>query len=142
MMYIPDTNAWIRFLNPGPSLVKKRLASTDPALLRFCSVVKAELYFGAENSTRKSANLAMLDELFVGIESLPFDDQSAMQYGKIRATLKRAGMPIGPNDLMIASVALVHQAVLVTHNVAEFSRVDGLQIENWEAGQPSITGHS
>ncbi len=131
-MYIPDTNTWIRFLNPEPNPVKKRLSSTDPACLRFCSVVKAELYFGAENSARKSENLATLNDLFVGIESLPFDDHAAMEYGKIRAALKKAGTPIGPNDLMIASIALVHQAVLVTHNVGEFSRVEGLQIEDWE----------
>jgi len=131
-MYIPDTNTWIRFLNPEPNPAKKRLCSTDPACLRFCSVVKAELYFGAENSARKSENLANLDDLFAGIESLPFDDRAAVEYGKIRADLKRAGAPIGPNDLMIASVALVHQAVLITHNVREFSRVEGLQIEDWE----------
>ncbi len=128
-----DTNTWIRFLNPEPNPVKKRLASTDPALLRFCSVVKTELYFGAENSTRKSENLATLKRLFAGIESLSFDDQAAIQYGKIRAALRRAGTPIGPNDLMIASVALAHQAVLVTHNVSEFSRVEGLRIEDWES---------
>jgi tRNA(fMet)-specific endonuclease VapC len=132
-MFIPDTNTWIRFLNPEPNPVKQRLSATDPALLRFCSVVKAELYFGAENSARKSENLATLSDLFVGIESLPFDDQAASQYGKIRTALKRAGMPIGPNDLMIASVALAHQAVLVTHNVGEFSRVAGLKIQDWES---------
>lgn len=131
-MYLPDTNTWIRFLNPEPNPVKQRLTSTDSVLLRFCSVAKAELYFGAENSTRKSENLAMLKDLFAGIESLPFDDQAAIHYGKIRAALKKAGTPIGPNDLMIASVALARQAVLVTHNVGEFSRVEGLQIEDWE----------
>lgn len=131
-MYMPDTNTWIRFLNPDPTPVKQLLTSIDPALLRLCSVVKAELYFGAENSTRKSENLATLKNLFAGIESLPFDDQAAIQYGKIRAALKIAGTPIGPNDLMIASIALARQAVLVTHNVGEFSRVEGLQIEDWE----------
>ena len=132
-MYIPDTKTWIRFLNPDPNPVKQRLTSIDPVLLRFCSVVKAELYFGAENSTRKSENLATLKDLFAGIESLPFDDLAANQYGKIRAALKRAGTPIGPNDLMIASIALAREAVLITHNMGEFSRVEGLQIEDWES---------
>jgi tRNA(fMet)-specific endonuclease VapC len=131
-MYLLDTNTWIRFLNREPNPVKQRITSTDPKFLRFCSVVKAELYFGAENSTRKSENLATLKSLFAGIESLPFDDPAAIKYGKIRAALKKAGTPIGPNDLMIASIAMARQAVLVTHNIAEFSRVEGLQIDDWE----------
>ena len=64
--------------------------------------------------------------------SLPFDDDAARKYGEIRSALSRLGKPIGPNDLMIAATALVHGAVLITHNTREFSRVEGLQIEDWE----------
>jgi tRNA(fMet)-specific endonuclease VapC len=133
MIYLPDTNVWIRFLNPGESAVKRRLASVDETRLRLCSVVKAELYCGAEKSGRKTKNLATLDELFSGIESFPFDDAAARQYGMVRAALSLTGTPIGPNDLMIAAIALTHAAVVVTHNLREFSRVPGLQLEDWEA---------
>ena len=64
---------------------------------------------------------------------MPFDDEAARQYGIIRASLARLGTPIGPNDLMIASIALAQRAVVVTHNIGEFRRVGGLEIEDWES---------
>ncbi|ABQ25342.1 type II toxin-antitoxin system VapC family toxin [Geotalea uraniireducens] len=132
MIFLPDTNAWIRFLNPGENRVKEHFLTVDPVTMRFCSVVKAELYYGALKSSRSEENLALIEELFANFESLTFDDDAARRYGEIRATLSRQGTPIGPNDLMIASIASVHGAVVVTHNSREFSRVDGLKIEDWE----------
>jgi len=64
--------------------------------------------------------------------SLPFDDAAALVYGEIRSTLEKAGTPIGPNDLMIASIARTHGVILVTHNLKEFSRVPGLELEDWD----------
>lgn len=132
MMLLPDTNVWIRFLNPGSNRVKEHLLAADPKDLRLCSVVKAELYYGAMKSSRTVENLALLDDLFQSITSIPFDDPAARKYGEIRSNLARQGTPIGPNDLMIAATAAVHSAVVVTHNTREFSRVDGLQIVDWE----------
>lgn len=132
MIFLPDTNAWIRFLNPGANHVKEHFLSLDPSVIRICSVVRAELYYDAMKSSRAAENLSLLDGLFVNFESLSFDDDAARKYGEIRSTLARIGTPIGPNDLMIASVASVHKAVVVTHNTLEFSRVTGLQIEDWE----------
>jgi len=133
MIYLPDTNAWIGFLNADSSKVQQRLKTTESSEIRLCSVVKAELYFGAERSNRREENLRLLDELFAGIESVNFDDAAAKKYGKIRSDLAFKGTPIGPNDLMIASIALVNDMVLVTHNTREFSRVATLKIEDWEA---------
>ena len=65
--------------------------------------------------------------------SLPFDDQAALFYGQIRAQLATLGTPIGPLDLQIAAIALANNLTLVTHNTREFRRVEGLQIEDWEA---------
>ncbi len=132
MIFLPDTNVWIRFLNPGENRVKDHFLSADPSTIRLCSVVKAELFFGAMKSTRIPENLALLDELFADFESFSFDDDAARQYGEIRSDLARKGTPIGPNDLMIAAIASVHQAVLVTHNTREFARVTGLTVEDWE----------
>ena len=64
--------------------------------------------------------------------SLPFDDQAASIYGQIRADLAGKGLSIGPNDLMIAAIALAKGVTLVTHNTREFNRVAGLSIEDWE----------
>jgi tRNA(fMet)-specific endonuclease VapC len=132
MIYLPDTNAWIRFLNAEGSKVQQRLQTINSCKIRLCSVVKAELYFGAERSSRREENIRLLNELFSGIVSLDFDDAAAVQYGKIRGDLTSAGTPIGPNDLMIAAIALANEMVLVTHNTREFSRVVSLKIEDWE----------
>ncbi len=64
--------------------------------------------------------------------SAPFDDASAEAYGRLRADLAAEGMLIGPNDLMIAAIALTHGLIVVTHNTAEFSRVAGLTLEDWQ----------
>ncbi|MBC8416990.1 MAG: type II toxin-antitoxin system VapC family toxin [Desulfobacterales bacterium] len=132
MIFLPDTNVWIRFLNPGENLVKDRFLSADPSTIWLCAVVKAELFFGAMKSSRIPENLALLDELFADFESVSFDDAAARKYGEIRSDLARKGTPIGPNDLMIAAIASVHEAVLVTNNTREFNRVTGLKVEDWE----------
>jgi len=132
MIYLPDTNAWIRFLNPGPSPVKGRFLAVDHSVIRLCSIVKAELYFGAMKGSRKNENLELLDALFAEFPSLPFGDDAALEYGRIRSLLARQGTPIGPNDLLIASIAIAYEAVLVTHNIREFSRIPHLKIEDWE----------
>ncbi|MGB7512494.1 MAG: type II toxin-antitoxin system VapC family toxin [Pelodictyon phaeoclathratiforme] len=131
-MWIPDTNVWIRYLNPQSSPVKSCFLRYSVDRIFLCDVVKAELYFGAYKSTRRDENLALLDELSNGFLSLPFDGNAARQFGKIRAELARAGTPIGPYDLQIAAIALSRGLTLVTHNTREFSRVAGLYLEDWE----------
>ncbi len=70
---------------------------------------------------------------FAQLPSLPFGDDAIMHYGEIRAFLAKAGTPIGPNDLLIAAIAKAHQVTLVTHNTAEFSRVPGILLADWQA---------
>lgn len=65
-------------------------------------------------------------------QSLPFDVQAAEVYGSVKAYLDKLGTPIGPNDLMIASISLANKLILVTHNMREFNRVLWLQLEDWE----------
>jgi len=131
-MWIPDTNVWIRYLNPQPSSVKAHFLRHPANRIFLCDIVKAELYFGAFKSTRRDENLALLDELSNGFLSLPFDGNAARHFGRIRAELTKAGTPIGPYDLQIAAIALSHNFTLVTHNTREFSRVAGLCFEDWE----------
>jgi tRNA(fMet)-specific endonuclease VapC len=131
-MYLLDTNACIHLLrNTSPRLLE-RSQRHDPAEIKLCSVVKAELFYGARRSTQREANLSLLQRFFIPFECVSFDDDSADHYGRIRVELERAGMIIGPNDLMIAAIALAHGLVLVTHNTSEFSRIAGLPIEDWE----------
>jgi tRNA(fMet)-specific endonuclease VapC len=97
-----------------------------------CSVVKAELFYGAMRSNNPDRSIAQQQDFLNRFISLPFDDQSAVIYGQIRAQLAVSGTPIGPNDLLIASIALANNLILVTHNTREFSRVEGLRLEDWE----------
>ena len=132
MKYMPDTNVWIKYLNRPDSPVKQKIFSLSPSDILFCSVVKSELYFGAYKSNKKEANLVLLAELFSQFDSLAFDDYAADIYGQIRTDLSTKGTPIGPNDLMIASIAVANNVIMVTHNLREFSRVPGLRLMDWE----------
>lgn len=97
------------------------------------SVTSFELWFGAAYSDRIEANKQALSYFLEGFEILPFDGEDARIAGTIRSDLRRRGRPIGTYDVLIAAQALRHDALLVTANVREFSRVPDLRWENWEA---------
>jgi tRNA(fMet)-specific endonuclease VapC len=132
MTYLLDTNAWIQFLNIPNSAVTQRLKLLQPNDVRLCTVVMAELYYGAWKSSRYENNLARVQGLWSQFEIVDFDQRSASAYGRIRANLESQGTPIGGNDLLIAAITLAHDLILVTHNIREFTRVEGLAIEDWE----------
>lgn len=132
MRYLLDTNACIRFLSGrAPSLVE-RLGQHRPSEIAVCSVVKAELYYGAAKSRDPARTLAEQREFLSRFRSYEFDDRAAEAAARIRADLEAPGTPIGPHDTQIAAIALAHDLVLVTHNVKEFGRVEGLRLEDWE----------
>jgi tRNA(fMet)-specific endonuclease VapC len=132
MTWLLDTNACIRYLNGQSDSLRDRIEAAAPADLVVCSIVKAELYYGAARSTDPLRTLALQKTFLSRFVSLPFDDAAAEHYGRIRADLAHQGTPIGPNDFLIASIALANAVTLVTHNVSEFSRVAGLAVEDWE----------
>ena len=130
-MWLLDTNVCVALINRSDEQAAAHLLQHAPGSVRLCSVVKAELHFGAQNSARLSENLQRIEIFCRAFESLPFDDESARHYGIVRAQLRREGRPIGGNDLMIASIAIANSHVLVTRNAREFSRVAGLEVERW-----------
>jgi tRNA(fMet)-specific endonuclease VapC len=93
--------------------------------------VKAELWHGAQKYGRRERRLMALDTLFRPFDYLPFDDAAAQCYATIRHELEEKSMMIGPNDLKIASICLTHRLTLAASNTREFSRVAGLQVEDW-----------
>ncbi len=129
-LHLLDTNIWIAIAKGDPSTLAK-LRALRPAQVASCSVVKAELLFGARKSRRVAENLDGFHRLLEPFVSLPFDDAAADHYGLVRASLERAGTPIGANDLLIAATALAHDCRLVTRNQREFERVVGLRVESW-----------
>lgn len=130
-MYLLDTNFCIEILNRKDSLATKKLTSVSPSLIRLCSIVKAELFHGAYKSGRDS-NINLVRNFCSMFASLPFDDRAADVYGQIRSGLEKQGKLIGPNDLLIASIAVAHNTTLITHNVSEFSRILNLKVEDWQ----------
>jgi len=132
MKYLLDTNTCINYLNGKSERLKQKFVSQNPKTISLCSIVKAELYFGAYKSNFPEKNIIKVKQFLNYFNSYPFDDNSADYYGRIRNQLEKIGKPIGPNDLFIASIALANDAILVTHNTREFERVEGLKIVDWE----------
>lgn len=132
MAYLLDTNTCIRYLTGRSINIRSRLQATPKQEIVVCSVVKAELFYGAMKSAAPQPTLAKQLRFLNNFISLPFDDAAAEVYGRERARLAKLGTPVGPNDLFIAAIAIANQLILVTHNTREFSRVAGLQIEDWE----------
>jgi tRNA(fMet)-specific endonuclease VapC len=136
MAYLLDTNACVRLLNRSSPAVVERFKLETPGSISLCSVVKAELLYGARKSHQVARNLASLNAFFAPMDSAPFDDEAADHYGMIRADLARMGTPIGANDLLIAAIARAHDLTVVTNNTDEFTRVVGLRVEDWESAGP------
>jgi tRNA(fMet)-specific endonuclease VapC len=132
MIYLLDTNTCIGYINRRNLPVYRKITSLSPEDVYICDIVKFELYYGAYNSSRPAENLENLRKFFGDFVSLPFDGQAAVIYGRVRAQLKKMGTPIGSYDLQIAAITLANNLTLVTHNIREFERVEGLQIEDWE----------
>ena len=132
-MFLLDTNLCIHLLNQRHPGILQHFQQHSPGEIALCSIVKAELLYGARHSKRVEANLQLLAKFFAPLVSLAFDDRCAEEAGLIRADLAGQGSPIGANDLLIAATARAHDAVLVTHNSGEFARVTGLRLEDWEA---------
>ena len=131
-MYLLDTNTCIHFLNGSNATVAKQMRSLSPSSISLCSIVKAELLYGARHSVRVEDNLRLLNGFFAPLSSLSFDDRCAEEYGIIRAQLATQGSIIGPNDLLIAAIARACDVTLVTHNTGEFGRISGLRLIDWE----------
>ena len=132
MRYLLDTNVCAMYMNGRSQAVRDRVLSTLTDEMAVCSVVKAELFYGAMRSNDPTRTLERQQGFLNRFTSLPFDDEAALIFGRIRASLAAAGTPIGAYDLQIAAIALSHNLTLITHNTAEFSRVDSLQLEDWE----------
>jgi tRNA(fMet)-specific endonuclease VapC len=133
MSHLLDTNSCIDHLRHGQaSKVTAKLNAAPAGTIFLCSVVVAELIYGGWRSSNPAATLSQARTFCASLISLPFEDRAAEEYGQIRAHLDNLGKPIGPNDLLIASIARANSLTLVTHNTGEFSRVPGLQIEDWQ----------
>ena len=128
MKFLFDTNAVITFLNGKSLVLRNRISRVEPTDFAMCSVVWAELYFGAAKSREKHKTLEKVNDFAATFQNLDFDKDATQHYGEIRADLEKNGNIIGPNDFMIAFIARSKNLVLITNNIDEFKRVKDLRI--------------
>jgi tRNA(fMet)-specific endonuclease VapC len=132
-MYLLDTNVCIEIIK-GRSTIRARfqLAATEGISLFVSSVSTFELWYGVEKSDRQQVNRRLVESFLAGpLQVLSFDEEDAERAGEVRSVLELQGKMIGPFDTLIAGQALRHKLILVTANTREFSRVKGLELENW-----------
>jgi len=115
----------------GNTDVLQRYFSNKDYGVAISSITVAELYYGVFNSKHIEKNGTNLTNFLIGFTLIDFDSGDAMEYGRICADLRKKGTPIGQMDMLIAAQAKSKELTLVTNNIGEFERVDGLQIEDW-----------
>lgn len=130
MRYMLDTNTLIYLINRRSVNAFSRFQQHPLSALSASSISVAELEFGAAKSG-SSRNKRAMDTFLQLLHRPAFDEKAATSYGVIRASLEARGTPIGPLDTLIAAHALSLNSIIVTNNVREFSRVPGLQVEDW-----------
>jgi tRNA(fMet)-specific endonuclease VapC len=127
--WLIDTNTFIAVLKSSSPALLARIKAQKPEEFGLSVIVYHELIYGAAKSSRPEQNRAMIEAMAFPL--VPFEAIDAHASGLIRGQLAKEGTPIGPLDVLIAGQALARDLVLLTNNGREFSRVKGLQQENW-----------
>ncbi len=131
MSYLLDTNTCIYIIKKKPKSTLERLREISLDQLSISAITVAELEYGVRKSSYPDKNKIALNEFLIPISILNFDYAATIQYGIIRNDLEKKGTPIGPLDMLIAAHAISMRLTLVTNNEKEFSRIEGLSLENW-----------
>lgn len=131
MTYMLDTNICIYAIKNRPKQVFAKIKENLFCGLCISAITLGELERGVEKSRFPERNRAALLQFLSILDVLPFDDDAAVEYGKVCADLQRKGTPIGTMDMLIAGHARAENVILVTNNTREFERVENLRLENW-----------
>ena len=131
MKLMLDTNICIYIIKQQPSAVLKHFLEYQIGDIGTSSITLSELRYGVARSKHKEKNTKALDQFIIPLDIALFDEKAALAYGGIRATLEKAGTPIGAMDMLIAAHAVSLGVTLVTNNTREFSRIPGLRIVDW-----------
>ncbi|NNU37732.1 type II toxin-antitoxin system VapC family toxin [Rhizobium sophorae] len=133
--HLIDTNAVIALIGRKSDMLLARVMDSDEGSIGLSTVVMHELYYGAYKSAKISYNLQTLRLFMADFPPVGFEREDALASGEIRAALAAKGTPVGSYDVLIAAQARTRDLVLVTNNVGEFRRVDGLRVEDWTVGR-------
>ena len=131
MKFLLDTNICIYIIKRKPAHILHKFNSFSVGEIGIPAIVTAELLFGVQNSAYPERNRQALSNFLRPFEIIDFNYQAALSYAIIRQQLQSIGKPIGPLDMLIAAQALSLDVALITNNVREFERVQGLTVENW-----------
>lgn len=131
MKYMLDTNICIYIIKKKPESILNKLHSNMNDGIAISTITLAELMYGVQASSFPEKNTVALHQFLAIVEILPFDDEAAIEYGEICASLRRLGTPIGTMDMLIAAHARSKGLTIITNNEREFKRVDRLTLENW-----------
>ena len=130
-IYYLDTNICIFYIRGKNIELRKKVDAIDTDHIKIPVMVKGELLVGAEKSKWREKTLAETLAFLMPYEVVPFEDSMLKTYARIRAALELKGQKIGYNDTLIAATVMAGNGILVTNNIGEFSRIDGLQCEDW-----------
>ncbi len=130
LKYLLDTNIISELVRNPQGIIRDRIVVVGEDAICTSIIVSSELHFGVDK--KGSIRLRnQLEAILSTIVIIPFEEPADRQYAALRIVLEKAGTPIGPNDMLIASQAMSHGLTLVTANIREFSQVQGLAVENW-----------
>jgi len=130
-MRLIDTSICVAILRGRSPRVPPRFRAAITSGVVVSSITAAELYYGLARSGDPTQERRNLDNLFGSVDIIPFGTKAAEAFGVLRRHLERRGERIGQFDLLIAAHAIAENAILVTNNTREFSRVPTLMIEDW-----------
>ena len=133
MLRFLDTDICVAFLRGSSTSVRDQLLRYPKSTMRLPAIVVAELYFGLEKTTSRRRHALAVQQFIGSFQIAPFALEAASQYGRIRALLESKGQPIGANDYAVAATVIAEKGILVTGNVREFKKIQGLNLENWLA---------
>jgi tRNA(fMet)-specific endonuclease VapC len=131
MIYFLDTNICIYAVKGEFPGIRRQMQSLTPEMIRIPSMVKAELLVGARKSTNPQRALLVVEKFLSPYAIVPFCERAAVVYSVLRSELEKKGKTIGPYDLIIASTVLASRGTLITRNTREFSRISGLEFQDW-----------
>ena len=129
MIYMFDTDMVSLLVRKNPSVIKNLIKREDDEIC-ISVITYAELCFGLEKKgSEKLYN--EVSSILEKISIIDFDSSQSELYGKIRLKLGKSGTPLGDMEMLIAAAALSAGAILVSHNIKHFSKIDGLKVEDW-----------
>ena len=131
-MKILDSDTCIEILRGNVEVIAKRRTVADEVATTW--ITASELAYGAEKSREPERNVTVVTEFLATLPVLGLDLPAALEFGRRKAQLERAGMRVADADLLIAAIALARGASVVTGNRKHYERIEGLRTEDWIRG--------